>query len=88
MSIRERLSGIWLITMTLLSLFAYTVYFVAQMWLSLLQALYLTLAVLQIAALILYLWGPEKIKSRFVRVVYRLLYASSFFVIPCCPCLP
>ena len=83
MSIKQRLSGIWLITMTLLSLFAYTVYFVAQMWLSLLQALYLTLAVLQVAALVLYLWGPEKIRSGFVRAVYRLLYASSFFVIPC-----
>ncbi|MBQ6384255.1 MAG: hypothetical protein IJJ42_11795 [Clostridia bacterium] len=82
MSLRQRLSGIWLISMTLLALFAFTVYFVAQMWLSLLQALYLTLAVLQIAALILYLWGPEKLKSRIVRILYRVLYASSFAVIP------
>ena len=31
MSVKQRISGIWLISMTLLSLFAYTVYFVAQM---------------------------------------------------------
>jgi len=83
MSVKQRLSGIWLISMALLSLFAYTVYFVAQMWLSILQALYLTLALLQIAALILYLWGPEKLKSRLMKLFYRLLYASSFLVIPC-----
>ena len=82
MSVKQRLSGIWLISMTLLALFAYTVYFVAQMWLSILQTSYLLLAVLQVAALILYLWGPEKLKSRLSRLVYRLLYASSFFVIP------
>lgn len=68
--------------MTLLSLFAYTVYFVAQMWLSILQALYLTLAVLQVITLILYLWGPEKLKSKLLKLVYRVLYASSFFVLP------
>jgi len=83
MSIKQRLSGVWLISMTLLSLFAYTVYFVAQMWLNLLQTLYLTLAVLQVVTLILYLWGPEKLKSRFMKIVYRLLYLSSFLVIPC-----
>ncbi|MCR4877390.1 MAG: hypothetical protein K5922_09465 [Clostridiales bacterium] len=83
MTVRQRISGIWLISMTLLALFAYTVYFVAQMWLSVLQALYLTLAVMQIAALILYLWGPEKLKSRLLKIVYRLLYLSSFLVIPC-----
>lgn len=55
MSFKERLSGIWLMSMTLLSLFAFTVYFVAQMWLSLLQNFYLTLAILQIVTLILYL---------------------------------
>ena len=67
MNIKQRLSGIWLISMTLLSLFAFTVYFVAQMWLNILQALYLTLAILQVATLILYLWGPEKIKSKFLK---------------------
>ena len=60
MTIRQRFSGIWLISMTLLSLFAYTVYFVAQMRMHILQLSYLTLAILQIVTLILYLWGPEK----------------------------
>ena len=82
MTIKERLSGIWLISMTLLALFAYTVFFVAQMWLNILHLAYLTLAVLQIATLILYLWGPEKLKSRPLRALYRLMYASSVFVIP------
>ena len=82
MTLKQRLSGIWLISMTLLALFAFTVYFVAQMWLSLLQALYLTLALLQVAALILYLWGPEKLKSRVMKILYRILYATSFAVIP------
>ena len=59
MTIKERLSGIWLISMTLLALFAYTVFFVAQMWLNVLHLAYLMLAVLQIATLILYLWGPD-----------------------------
>ena len=85
MSTRQRISGIWLISMTLLSLFAFTVYFVAQMWLNILQAFYLTLAILQIMAVILYFWGPEKLKSRVLKIVYRLLYASSFAVIPCFP---
>ena len=82
MSIRERVSGIWLILMTLLALFAYTVYFVAQMWLNILHTAYLTLAVLQVVTLIIYLWGPEKLKRKPLRILYRVLYASSFFVIP------
>lgn len=82
MSMRERLSGIWLIAMALLSLCAYTVFFVAQMWLDLLHAAYLALAVLQVLTVIIYLWGPEKLRSRPLKVLYRLLYASSVFVIP------
>ena len=82
MSVRDRLSGIWLMATTLLALFAYTIYFVAQMWLNVLHALFLTLVVLQIAALILYLWGPEKLKSWPMKLLYRLLYLSSLFVIP------
>ena len=31
MSIRQRISGIWLMSMSLLALFAFTCYFVAQM---------------------------------------------------------
>ena len=82
MTIRQRISGIWLISMSLLALFAFTCYYVAQMWLSLLQAAYLTLVILQVAALTIYLWGPEKLKHRWQKILYRLLYASSFFVIP------
>lgn len=82
MSIRERISGIWLMSMTLLSLFAFTCYFVAQMWLNLLRAVYLTLMILQILTLALYLWGPEKFKFRWQRALYRILYATSFLVIP------
>ena len=82
MSIRQRISGIWLISMSLLALFAFTCYFVAQMWMGLLQTAYLTLVILQVAALTIYMWGPEKLKHRWQKVLYRLLYASSFFVIP------
>ena len=82
MSLRERLSGIWLMSMALLSLFAYTVFFVAQMWLSILHAVYLTLALVQCATLLIYLWGPEKLKWKPLRALYRLMYATSFLVIP------
>ena len=82
MSIRQRISGIWLMSMSLLALFAFTCYFVAQMWLSILRTAYITLVILQVAALTVYLWGPEKLKHRWQKILYRLLYASSFFVIP------
>lgn len=82
MSVKERFSGIWLMAMTLLSLLAFTVYFVAQMWLSILQMFYLTLAVAQCVTLIIYMWGPEKLKSRLMRILYRVLFASSVVVIP------
>ena len=82
MSIRQRISGIWLMSMSLLALFAFTCYFVAQMWLSILQTAYFTLVILQVTALTIYLWGPEKLKHRWQKILYRLLYASSFFVIP------
>ena len=73
MSLREYMQGIWLMSMTLLSLFAFTVFFVAQMWLNLLFAVYLGLALMQGAALIIYLWGPEKLKSRAAKIIYRVL---------------
>ena len=82
MSIRERFSGIWLISMTLLALLAYTVFFVAQMWLNILYAVYLSLAIMQVSALIVYLWGTEKLKFRPLRMLYHLFCASSFLVIP------
>ena len=82
MSTRERLSGIWLMAMTLLSLFAFTVFFVAQMWLNILFAAYLALALMQVTTLIIHLWGPEKLKTKPLKALYSLLYTSSFFVIP------
>ena len=82
MTVRERISGIWLISMSLLALFAFTCYFVAQMRLDILQTAYFTLVLLQVAALILYLWGAEKLKYRWQRNMYCLLYVSSFFVVP------
>ena len=82
MSIRQRISGIWLMSMSLLALFAFTCYFVAQMWLSILRTVYLTLVILPVSALTVYMWGPEKLKFRWQKILYRLLYASSFFVIP------
>jgi hypothetical protein len=82
MSIRQRISGIWLMSMSLLALFAFTCYFVAQMWLSLLRTAYIALVVLQLSALTIYMWGPEKLKKKWQKILYRILYASSFFVIP------
>lgn len=82
MSMRNRLSGIWLMAMALLSLCAFTAFFVAQMWLNLLYAVYLTLAILQSVTLIIYLWGPEKLTFKPFRMLYHLFYASSILVIP------
>ena len=82
MKLRKRVSGIWLMTMTLLSLCAFTVFFVAQMWLNLLFAVYLGLAILQSVTLIIHLWGSEKLKSKPAKLLYRLSYASSALVIP------
>ena len=55
MSLKERLSGIWLISMNLLSLFAYTVFFVAQMWLNILHVWYQTLVVVMGITLFIYM---------------------------------
>ncbi len=82
MNTKRRISGIWLMTMALLSLGAYTTYFVAQMRLSILHAFYLTLAIVQFVTLIVYLWGPEKLPGRPLKVLYHLFYASSLLVIP------
>ncbi len=82
MKVSERLKGMWIMGMTLLSLGAYTAFFVAQMWLNLLYAVYLGLMLMQIAALIMYLWGPEKIAFKPLKLLYHLLYASSILVLP------
>lgn len=82
MKITKRLSGLWLMAMALLSLCAFTTFFVAQMWLDLLYGLYLSLAIIQSVTLIIYLWGPEKLKYKFLKILYHIFYASSFLVIP------
>ena len=82
MSTKERLFGIWLISMNLLAMFAYTVFYVAQMWLGILRAWYMGLVILQGAALYIYMWGLEKLKSKPLRLFSRLLFASSLLVIP------
>ena len=82
MKLQKRLTGIWLMAMTLLSLGAYTAFFVAQMWLNLLHGFYLGLMTLQLITLIIYLWGSEKIRHRIFRILYRIFYASSLLVIP------
>ncbi len=80
MSIRKRLTGIWLMSMTLLSYGAYTTFFVAQM--SAPYIVYWTLPIFQSIALIIYLWGPEKLKKAPFKIMYKLCYATSFFVLP------
>ena len=82
MNRKKRLSGIWLMSMALLSLGAFTVFFVAQMWLNILFTVYLLLVLCQFAALNIYMLGPEKLTGRPLQILYKLLYASSFLVIP------
>ena len=82
MNTRKRLIGIWLMAMALLSLCAYTAFFVAQMWLNVLYVIYLSLAIMQVAALIIYLWGPQKLPFRPLRMLYHACCISSFLVIP------
>ena len=82
MNTKKRLTGIWLMAMALLSLGAYTTFFVAQMWLNLLHGFYLGLMTMQLITLIIYLWGYEKLNTRFARILYKVFYASSVLVIP------
>lgn len=82
MSRKELISGIWLITMTLVSLCSITVFYVANMLDPPYDLFYFALSFLLIAALLIYLWGPEKLRSKPLRIGYRILYASSVFVIP------
>lgn len=82
MDMRERLIGIWLISMTLLSAFAFTVFVISNMDEFILVQVYHTLPVLQIVTLITYLWGPEKLSFKPLKLLYRALYASSLLVIP------
>ncbi|MBQ8067423.1 MAG: hypothetical protein IJ201_03620 [Solobacterium sp.] len=82
MSKRELLTGIWLMSMALLSLFTFTVFFVAQMSPDILDIICPILAAVQCITLVIYLWGPEKLKSKPLKILYRLMYATSILVIP------
>ena len=82
MSKKKLILGIWLMLMTLLSLTAYTMYFVAQMRFSILLYSYSALVATQVFALIVFLIGSEKIENRITRVIYRLCFLASFAVIP------
>lgn len=82
MSRKKLILGIWLMLMALLSLTAYTMYFVAQMRFSILLYSYSTLVVTQIFALVVFLIGSEKIKKKIVRIIYRLCALASLAVIP------
>lgn len=82
MSRKKMILGIWLMLMALLSLTAYTMYFVAQMRFSVLLYSYSALAVTQIFALTIFLFGSEKIKSKIVKLLYRLCCVGSLAVIP------
>ena len=82
MSKRELLTGIWLMSMALLSLFTFTVFFVAQMSPDILDIVCPILAAVQCITLVIYLWGPEKLKYKPLKILYRLMYATSILVIP------
>ncbi|WP_026650926.1 hypothetical protein [Butyrivibrio proteoclasticus] len=78
----KRLKGIWIMAMTLLSLAAFTAFYVAQMWLNLLFMVYFGLMAMQFTALIIYLWGEEKISFKPLKILYHLFCASSILVLP------
>lgn len=82
MSKKKVIIGIWLMIMALLSLTAYTMYFVAQMRFSVLLYSYSGLVATQIYALIVFLVGREKIKHLFFRIIYSLCCLASLSVIP------
>ena len=82
MSKKKTVFGIWLMLMTLLSLTAYTMYFVAQMRFSVLLYSYSALAVSQITALVIFLIGSDKIRKKIVRLGYNLCCIASLAVIP------
>lgn len=82
MSKKRMVLGIWLMLMALLSLTAYTMYFVAQMRFSVLLYSYSALALSQIFALIVFLFGNGAVKNTFVKILYRLCCVGSLAVIP------
>ena len=81
MSKKRMALGLWLMSMTLLALTAYTMYFVAQMRFSILLYSYSALAVTQFFALVVFLMGTN-VKNKIVKVLYRLCCLASLAVIP------
>ena len=62
MTKRDRLSGIRIIAMTLLSLFTYVIYIVSRMFGGILRIWYMQLIPgLQCLTLLICPWGPEKL---------------------------
>lgn len=82
MSKKKMIMGIWLMSMTLLSLTAYTMYFVAQMRFSILLYSYSALVVSQLTGLVIFLIGEEKIKNIIVKLIYNLCRLLSLAIIP------
>ena len=82
MSKKKMICGIWLMTMALVSLMSYIMYFVAQMRYSVLLYSYSALVCSQVFALIVFLIGSEKIKNRIVRILYGICCVGSLAVIP------
>lgn len=82
MSKKRMALGIWLMIMTLISLMAYTTYFVAQMRFSVLLYSYSMLTISQIYALIVFLMGDNAIKNKIIKILYRLCCVASIAVIP------
>ena len=83
MTKKDRILGIWLISMNLLSLFTYVIYIVSRMFGGILRPWYLqVILVLQCLVLMLYMLGSEKLKSGPLKLVYRVLIASTLLVIP------
>lgn len=82
MSKKRMALGLWLMTMTLVALSAYTTYFVAQMRFSVLLYSYSALAISQVIALVLFLMGEGAIKNAIVKIFYHLCCLASLAVIP------
>lgn len=82
MNKKKMLFGIWLMTMTLMSLFAFTIYFVAQMRYSVLFTGYLVLMISQFFSLTVFLIDDERIKKSIVKILYRVCCIASLAVIP------
>lgn len=82
MNKKKLIMGVWLMIMALVALTAYTMYFVAQMRFSVLLYSYSFLAITQIFALIVFLIGSDKIKTKILRLLYRLCCLASLAVIP------